>query len=136
MNNGKIIYFNENIVKLNEKNKKIIKTTQNQFITEILTIKEKDTHILFVTKNGYGKCLQTEVYRKTSDNKIVIIKKKQNITTNKGIALNEKDNIYIITISGIIKKLNIKTLLKKTENIKLINLEKNDFIKELKKINY
>ena len=137
--NGKLAYFDEKFIKLSKTNTqgtKILKFTTTHSIAVTLIIEKNDTHIILITKNGYGKCIQLNMLKKTNINhKYITIQKTNDIIT--GESVYDKNKILIFTSLGIVKKININSILKQkknTKSIKLINLEKNDSLQKIKKI--
>ncbi|WGH28101.1 MAG: DNA gyrase subunit A [Candidatus Shikimatogenerans bostrichidophilus] len=143
INSGKIIRFNENKIKLTNRNsigvKGIkIKGKKDKVVGMINIKKNKYKYILVVSYNGYGKLSNLDNYRITNRGCIGI--KTINITKKTGklisikSVLNNNEDILIIKKSGIIIRIPINTIRitgRNSQGVKLIKLNKNDKIADI-----
>ncbi|MDR0659750.1 MAG: DNA gyrase subunit A [Prevotellaceae bacterium] len=102
---------------------------------------DKDTHIMVVSENGYGKRSELEDYRTINRGGKGV--KTMNITekTGKLIAIKdvtEENDLMIINKSGLTIRLavsDIRVLSRATQGVKLINIKNNDSIAAVAKVN-
>ena len=103
-------------------------------------IKRDEPNVLFVTENGIGKKTPIDEIRKISRGGKGVIGIKLNEKTGKlagAITIGDKDEIIIITKSGIVLRLKgeeIKLLHRSSSGVKIIRLQEGDSVADITKI--
>ncbi len=144
--NGKAVRFNESQVRSIGRTGSGVRAMNIEPTDEIVGMicvekDNKDTHIMVVSENGYGKRSELEDYRTINRGGKGV--KTMNITekTGKLIAIkdvNEENDLMIINKSGLTIRLaisDIRVLSRATQGVRLINIKSNDSIAAVAKVN-
>ncbi len=143
---GKAVRFNEDQVRAIGRTGSGVRGMNIEDTDEVVGMicvekEDKNTHIMVVSDNGYGKRSELEDYRTINRGGKGV--KTMNITekTGKLIAIKdvtEENDLMIITKSGITIRLavsEIRLLSRATQGVKLINIRSNDSIAAVAKVN-
>lgn len=145
LKSGRAIRFNESLVRPMGRNaagvRGITKASDADKVVGLVCVEDKETSLLVVSEEGYGKRSPVEDYRVTNRGGKGV--KTLNITTKTGqlIGINDvldTDELMIITKAGITIRMNmdsIRVMGRATQGVKLIRLNEGDSIASIAKIN-
>ncbi len=116
-----------------------IELEKKDYVVGMVVVK-RDTSILTVSENGFGKRSEISEYRVTNRGGKGVINMKTTDKTGNVIAVKEvvdKDGLMIITEKGIVIRQDIKSIRvigRATQGVKLINLESGDRVTDVARI--
>lgn len=131
--NGKVVRFSEKKVRNMGRNAigvRGIKLVKNDYVVSLI-VPDKKCMILTVTKNGYGKCTLIEKYpsKSRATKGVIGIKvSKRNGLVIGAVQVNSKNQIMIITNSGVLLRIRVSEIRiasRNTKGVMLIRTETN-----------
>ncbi|WGH24982.1 MAG: DNA gyrase subunit A [Candidatus Shikimatogenerans bostrichidophilus] len=141
INNGKSIIFNENNIKLTNRNtigvKGIDINKNKDKVIGLVSYNENNQEVLVISEHGYGKRTLLKNYRITKRGCIGV--KTINITKKTGklisiFVVSKNDEIIIIKNTGILLRIKVETIRivgRNSQGVKLIKLKKNEHIADV-----
>ena len=142
--NGQAIRFNENKVRSTGRTSRGVRGIRLKGDSKVicmLTTHDESAQVLTATEKGYGKRSTVSEYRKTNRGGSGVIAIAVNQRNGKLIGatlVDETDEIMLISTSGVLVRTKINKIRKTgrtAQGVKLINLDENELLIDIEKIN-
>lgn len=118
-----------------------ISLSEKDIVVSMIAVKRSDAQVLVVSENGYGKRTKYEDFRLTRRGAKGVIS--MNLTPKTGNVVRilmavDSEDLVVMTVNGILIRqsvVNIRTIGRNTQGVKLIRLDEGDLIADITSVN-